>query len=271
MGNISTILAALFCATAPFSSIEAPMLKTESSQSNFKLGRETVSGIRASYESGKYNSFFDEMDQSYKNADLTDFIQMRQSKTTPELQEKWEQQFINLQKKRNLELLQVIEDRDDSLLTQKVRSLTAQISTPEQEKAISRLNSFIVMAPGTGANEDENTLIALDLEYEYKALEVGAPLSGLSSSQKEEYLIALRMEKMDKMLAASKNFQDHSLKQAVGMAANQLDARLARNIDGADLNRLAKAKASNSNEEAVYSIISSYQGQLSDLMKQIDS
>lgn len=273
MAQISTILAALFCATAPLASIEVQESKIEASQSSIKLGREMVSSVRASYENGEYNEFFSEMDASYKGVDLSGFIQMRQKEIPVDFQEQWEQKFTQLQKERNSELLNAITDKDDSIFAEKVRSLAATISTPEQEKALSRLNSFIVMAPNTGANEDENTLIALDIEYEYKLLHAELPMSDVSPQKMKEHQLALRMEKMDRMVEASKNFQDLSLKQAVGLSKANLDARMARNLDGADLNAIVKGKvkASNNTEENVYSIISSYQGQFSDLMKELDS
>jgi hypothetical protein len=273
MAQISTILAALFCATAPLASIEVQESKTEATQSSLKLGRELVSSVRSSYEKGEYSEFFSEMDESYKGADLSGLIQMRQKEIPVEFQEKWEEQFATLQKEKNSELLNAISDKDDSIFAQKVRSVAANISTPEQEKALSKLNSFIAMAPNTGANKDENTLIDLDIEYEYKLLHSELPMSDVSPQKMKEHQIALRMEKMDKMVAASKNFQDHTLKQAVGLAKANLDARMARNLDGADLNALVKGKEkpANETEENVYSIISSYQGQFSDLMKQLDN
>lgn len=263
MGKLSTIFAALFCATAPLASLEVQEPKTEVTESRINLGKEMVRTVRSAYENGKYNPFLSEMDASYKEADLKGLIEMRQKDVPVDFQEEWAAKFDALQKVRNQELLNVISDKDDSPFAQKVRSVATNISTPEQEKALSKLNSFIVVAPGKGANEDENALINIDIEYEYKLLHAAADHS-------KEHQLALRMEKMDKMLAASKNFQDLSLKGAVGLASSNLDARLARNLDGVDLNQLAKNKPSNKTEESVYAIISSYQGQFSDLMKQID-
>lgn len=270
MGKLYSILAACFCATAPLASIEVQDPKIEASQSSIKLGKEIVSAVRASYANGEYNEFFSEMDASYKDADLSGLIQMRQKEIPVDFQQQWEEKFAHLQKERNSQLLKALSDKDGSLFAQKVRSVAAQIATPEQEKALSKLNSFIVMAPGTGLNDDENRLIDLDIEYEYKLLHAELPMSDVSPQHRQEYQIALRMEKMTKMVEASKNFQDLSLKQAVGLASANLDARLARNLDGVDLNGLAKGKPANEVEENVYSIISSYQGQFSDLMKQID-
>lgn len=272
MGNISTILAAILCATAPLSAIEAVDPKTEMTQSSLKLGRETVSSVRAAYEKGEYDEFLSEMDASYKNSDLSGLIQMRDRDIPIEFQEEWEQRFIDLRAEKNRELLSVISDEDDSLFSQKVRSVAAQITTPEQEKALTRLNSFITMSPGKGASEDENTLISLDVEYEYKLIHASMPASDLSLEQQVQHQIALRMEKMDRMAAASKNFQDPALKQAVSIASATLDERLARNLDGSDLNALVKGKVkpANSTEERVYSILSLYQAKFSELMKELE-
>lgn len=272
MGYISTILAAILCAGAPLANVEVQEQNIEQSQPTFHLGKDKVSSVRKAYNKGQYSKFLKEMDDSYKGADLSGLIQMRQKEIPASFQEQWEAKFSQLQKQRNQELLAAISDKDQSAFASKVRSLASDVSTEPQEKAVARLNSLIAMAPNSGANEDENSLIAIDLEYEYKILHAQMPLSDVSPEQMQEHQLALRMEKMDKMVQASKNFQDHTLKQAVGLAAANLDVRLARNIDGMDLNRLVRdqASATNETEEKVYSIISSYQGQFSDLMKEID-
>lgn len=247
------------------SAIEQPKLE-------LRLGKEVISKVRAAYERGEYKEFLSQMDAAYRNGDLSGLIAMRQKEIPADFQEQWEQQFSELQRERNRELLNTLSDRDDSKFAEKIRSLAANISTPQQERAMAKLNSFIAMAPQTGANGDENTLIDLDLEYEYKLLNAKLPYENINPLQSEEYALALRMEKMDKMVEASKNFQDHTLKQAVGLAAANFDVRLARNLDGTDLNQLLKAKARPTNEveEKVYSILSFYQGQFADLMKVID-
>lgn len=271
MGNISTILAAILCATAPLASVKPSDSKVEQAQSTFKLGKEMVSAVRETYKKGEYSEFLSQMDRSYKETDLEGLVQMRQKEIPVNFQEKWDRRFSDLQKEKNKELLNALSDKDDSVFAKKVRSLAANICTPEQEKALSRLNSLIVMAPNTGANDDENTLINIDMEYEYKLIHAQLPNSNVSPEQRQQQQIALRMEKMDKMVAASKSFQDQPLKQAVGLAAATLDARLARNLDGADINALVKSKVkpSNEGEEKIYSVITSYQGQFSDLMKEL--
>jgi hypothetical protein len=275
MGNLSAILAAILCATAPLASAEIQEPKTEESQSNFKLGKETISLVRASFEKGDYDAFLTEMDTSYTQAvaenGLDGLVQMRQKQVPADFQQKWEQQFSDLQKQKNQELLNAVSDKDSSIFAAKVRSLAANLSTPEQEKAISLLNNLISMAPNTGKNADENKLIDIDIEYEYKLLHAAVPSSAVSPQEIQSQQNALRMEKMDKMVAASKTFQDHELKQSVSLATANLDARLARNLDGADLNAYIKgnAKPSNELEETVTAILVSYQGQFSDLMKNI--
>lgn len=272
MGNISTILAAILCAGAPLVSGEIQEPKKEVTQSNFQLGSDIVSQVRSSYEKGEYSEFLSEMDASFSGADLSGLIQMRQKQIPIEFQEEWERQFLELQKEKSSELLSAVSDNDDSMFAEKVRSLAANLLSPEQEKALSKLNSFISMAPGTGANADENALIDIDLEYEYKLLHAELPASDISPQERKALALALRMEKMDQMVEAAKSFQDHSLKEAVSIAAASFDARLARNLDGADLNAWAKGKAkpSSGTEETIYSILSLYQGKFSDLMKEID-
>ena len=212
------------------------------------------------------------MDVSYKNADLTNLTQMRGQEMPPQLEAEWEQRLNDLRMQKNNALLGAISDEDDSVFAEKVRSVAANLTTPDQEIALSRLHSFLAMAPGTGANADENRLIDIDVEYEYKLLHAELPMSEVSLQEIQQQQVALRMEKMDKMVEASKSFQDASLKTAVGIASQSLDQRLARNLDGADLNALVKGKAkpSNESEEKVYTTLLLYQGKFSDLMKEID-
>lgn len=273
MGNISTILAALFCATAPVSSIVIADgdLTSEVVQQEAKLGKERISSIRKAYENGEFNSFLQEMDDSFKKADLSGLIQMRSKDVPVQFQEEWEKSFLDLQKEKTKDLLAALSDTDNSTFAAKVRAASLNLLTPEQEKALSKLNSLIAKAPNTGASADENRLIEIDLEYEYKILHGHLPNSGSPLEQFAQHM-ALRMEKMGKMVEASKSFQDADLKQAVGIAQDTLDARLARNLDMSELNLALKnkGKAANATEEKVYSILSQYQEKFSELMKEID-
>lgn len=271
MVNINIILAALFCAVAPVNSVvQIPSELEETAEPRLQLGKEVVSSIRSTYEKGGYRVFLEEIDASYKAADLSGLVQMREKQSPLEFQEEWELRFLEFQKQKNKDLLASISDSDDSVFAQKVRSY-ASLLTPEQEKALKKINRYIAMAPSTGANADENRLIEIDLEYEYKLLYATLPNQDLSSREIKAHQIALRMEKMDKMVEAAKQFQDHELKKNVGTAADVLDTMLARSFDGADFNVLLKsnAKPTNSIEKNVYAVLSLHQEKLSELMKEL--
>ena len=260
MGNISIILAALFCVGAPMGLISEVPAKTEVIQDQKEMGKDRVAAIRFAYENGEYNAFLSEMDAAFQNGNTNSLSEMRKKSPPLQVQEEMEAKLLKLQKEKGAALMGVIQDQDDSLIAKRVRASQANLLTAEQEKALSKLNSFIAMAPNTGANEDENTLISIDFEYEYKMFH-----ANVATSEAEQ--MALRMEKMDKMSQASKNFTDASLKQAVGIGADTLDARLARNLDGLELNALLKEKPNNETTAKIHSILSLYQEKFSDLMK----
>lgn len=272
MANISVILAALFCATAPIASVIDLEPKKESVESNYLLGQDVVKKIRNSYAKGEFNQFLTEVDSAYKEANLSGLIELRKDKKDvfEQATASWEKRLLDLQKEKAFALLSAVKDTDDSVLAQKVRSLSVNL-TPEQEKAVMTLNSLISKAPGTGANADENALINIDVEYEFKLLHANVPAKELSSQEKIANQMALRMEKMDKMVKASKNFTDIELKNAVGTAADTFDVRMARILDASDLNKLSKGKATNQSEEKVASVISLYQEKFSALMKEVAS
>lgn len=274
MAYISIILASILTAGSP---LLTPMtLQAEGQMEQMvaqkQLGKAKIAQVRASFDKGEYKQFLNELDVSYKNADLSNLIEVRKKPIPTEFQAKWEERFTSLQKERNAQVLLVLPENDNSIFAEKVRTMTAEVSTEPQEKAVSKLNTLIALAPKTGVNEDENKLIDLDLEYEYKLLHAQLPQGHISPSQMDELQLALRMEKMEKMVEASKSFKDHSLKTAVGLAASNLDARLARNLDGVDLNTLIKDKVQPSTEveEKVLAIMAIYQGHFNDLMKELE-
>lgn len=265
MNTISAILASLLFATTPLASgFFSSSPKTESVQFDFELGETAVAKIRKAYEKGEYNSFLQEKQQEYTKAlaanELDGLIDVRTNSPTVDVK-KWEEKASKLQKLKNKELLNALSDNDSSAFAKKVRSSAAILSTPEQEKAVAELDSLLYKAPQSGKNSDENVLIDLDLEYEYK----------LYRAETSEQRFALRMEKMDKMVAASKQFTDTALKQSVALASTNFDARLAQSIDSKDLSDLAKGivKAENPTEEKIASIYAAYQANFSDLFKEI--
>jgi hypothetical protein len=146
--------------------------------------------------------------------------------------------------------------------------LSATQSIADMDSHLAALN---FKAPGTGATSDENTLIDISLEYYYKAIHLDSASAKSSIADRKEKHMALEVEKMDKMLAASKSFTDKNLKQAVEDSAAILDARMARSYDMSDLLALSngKIKPTNQMEEKAATVVSTSQGQLSELHRHL--
>jgi hypothetical protein len=235
-----------------------------------RLGKEAIAQIRSDYEAGRYDEFLKEMDSSYEsvveNHKLSGLSSLREgTKADP----KWTEEALILQKERNKELFQVVEGHDD-LFAQKVRSVASDASTPEQEAAILRLVEFRQMAPGTGKNSDENALIDLDLEYEYKSIHLDMPNPDRDppSDRREKHYV-LKMHHMDKLLSSAQEFEDADLKKIVELAAQNQDARMAQNWDQYDLSALVKGKEKPADltQEKAVSLLQAHQEKMSDLTK----
>jgi len=272
MKNLSILLTVLSIGTSPLVATEssASDKKIEQlAQAQQKLGAQAIAEIRAKYENGDYNLFLKELDESYQAArdknQLTQFIEMREGLADD--WQKWDEQARKLQELKGRELIAAMETENDSIFKQKVLSAADNTATAEQDSALFRIATLRQMAPGTGANSDENKLIDLDLEYEYKALHISMP--GKPVADLKEKQIVLRMEKAQKMVDLSMAFEDASLKKDVVLYVQELDHRLAQNWDTIDLNMLVngKQKPENSAEEKVALILTQYQEKFSDLAK----
>ena len=274
MKNLSaTILAALSIGTAP---LLADVAIHEESSSSFVLeekqsGKSVISSIRTAYENGKYDRFLKEMDESYHAASETDDLEilgaMRPGIST-ELQQ-WEAKGKKLQEEKNLELLAATLGQKVTPFVEKVVSAaTNSPSNKTQEEAIGYIASLRQMIPGTGSSNDENLLIAIDLEYEYKALNMDLP--NATAAEKREKQCALKMERLACMEQLKQQFHDPELKVLIGAYAEQFDARLAQSWDLADLGALGagEQKPKDAFEEKVASILSLYQEKFSDLTQQ---
>lgn len=265
MKTLSIILASLLSLSAPLLGEEnvpaSPVVEAKVAQQ--KLGKEETKALRMAYEKGEYDSFLEEMDLSYREVlqkqQLANLAEFRQGSSADQL--KWSELSRQLQKEKNEALLKAIEGQEDSLFVQKVRSAASSI--PVQE----RLFTLHQMAPGSGKNKDENRWIDLDLEYEYKSIHLDSV--GPAESPREKHAV-LRMEAMDKMVQAAESFADLSLKKEVEAVAKELDARLAKEWDQADLNAIArkKIKAADPLQEKIASLLLSYQEKFHDLSKQ---
>lgn len=277
MIQLNIILAAIFCATSTMHMTAPANPPTEQTVSNYRLGKNVVETVRVAFEKGEYDAFLKEMDVAYqmaqKEGKLDPFIEMRKKEIPEKVQSEWEDKIAALQAQKRSELLKVLQVGDNSIFAEKVRSVASEIAMPEEEKAIAKLHMFVQMAPESGKNKDENQLIDIDIEYEYKIHYSGTSLSHLPSNLKQEHQMALRMEKMKKMNDAARYFTDLSLKQTVGLAAVNFDVRMARNLDGNDLNNIVSSKINPANEleKKVFAIISSSQEKFKELMKEIAS
>ncbi|HSX26699.1 MAG TPA: hypothetical protein VLE89_06805 [Chlamydiales bacterium] len=275
MKSISIILASIFCAASPELKAEVGMQKAEMpkaeqiSSSQFELGTEAIARIRTAYSNGDYDSFLKEMDDSYKAlpaASLTSFADIRTATPTPIDTQKWEEILFQLQKQKNQELINALPSDDETLFGKKVRNIATDQTTPEQEKALLQLAQYRQMAPLAGKNSDENRLIDLDLEYEYKTVHLDSPTTPIPDRREKQYI--LRMEKMNQILEASKSFQDESLKEQVQLAAENLDGRLSQSWDATDLKALSKGKIKpeGRTQQKVAAILTSYQDQFNDIL-----
>jgi len=274
MKAISIILSSILCAGAPLVAAEKEGQPVETVQqvNSYQLGSEVVEKIRADYQAGAYAEFLKEMDQAYKTAktenQLEGLIEIRKESA---LSDQYQEQFIkgydSIQKERNKELLNAIAKEQDSILVQKIRVVA---STPETFSKT--LIDLRMKAPGTGKNSDENTLIEIDLENYYKTIHLDSLAANRHSvpDRTEKHLV-LDMQRMEQMVAASKNFQDKELKATVEKASSTQDVRLARVYDLNDLTALAKGKIKPVTplEEKTASILAGSQDKVADLHQEI--
>lgn len=273
MKTVSLILAAMLCTAGTGTANEG--LKTSTSEQkifeNQILGSQAIAKIRADYEAGRYDDFLKEMDASFEtaseNGSLSSFSSAREGK---KIDLKWIVGAKKAQQERNSLLLQAV-DGDNSLFAQKVRSAAMDVSSQETEDAILKLAEFRQMLPNTGSSKDENALIDLDLEYEYKSIHLDKPsLNGQQTPDRREKHYVLKMNQMDKILAASQGFSDEKLKNQVFIASENQDERMSQSWDQYDLNTLTngKAKPTNPTEDKVVLILQSHQEAMTDLARQ---
>jgi hypothetical protein len=264
--TISMVLALGLCISGVFA-VEgtSPLALSEQRATDaFRLGKEAISQIRKDYQEGKYDSFLKESDSSYEQVrESEELIGLAQLRQGSELDLQWIDAVQKVQEERNHSLLQVIGE-NDSVFAQKVRAVA---TIDAQDPIFLKIHQ---MVPGSGKNQDENTLIALDLEYEYKSIHLDMPQIGVEEStdiRAKQYV--LKMEQMDKMLLAAQSFQDDGLKQAVYQFAQNLDTRLAKSWDQRDLRDLVigKIKPTDKLQEQTISVLKDTQEKLSDVSR----
>jgi hypothetical protein len=273
MKSLAFILASVFCAGTPATAQPTEIASSavvQSASNQFLIGRDVVKSIRAEYKAGTYTEFLSEMDRDYKHAkkanDLEGLIEIRKESASAKIHPEFAKYYRAIQDSKNKELIKLSETDMSSPFSSKLLSATQSIADMD-----SHLAALNFKAPGTGATSDENTLIDISLEYYYKAIHLDSASAKSSIADRKEKHMALEVEKMDKMLAASKSFTDKNLKQAVEDSAAILDARMARSYDMSDLLALSngKIKPTNQMEEKAATVVSTSQGQLSELHRHL--
>ncbi len=266
MKSLCIILTALTAGTSPVVSQVEPA-KSAITAPKAQSGEAAIHSIRTSYETGKYTNFLKELDHQYKEilekGELGQLAGMRAG--FAEDWEEWENKAHLLQKEKKKELIDAMETQEKSPFVAKVLSAALDLADKEHQDAILNIAHLRLKAPNSGKNADENRLIDIDLEYEFKSLHLDLPSSQIEN-RKEKHC-ALLMERLDKMVAASENFKDESLKKAVKLYSDRFDDRLSQNWDVIDLSNLinGKAKPKNAVEEKVASILNQYQEKFAEL------
>lgn len=262
------ILAALTLATADAAvqQLQEPKAEIQAVQNLFF--HDSVEQVRQDYADGKYRDTFNELNDSYNEVRQDDGLkalaEMRLGFTS--MHSSWEQAMKEALKERNQELILAVKD-DHSPLSEKVK-LATQPLDPEVESSYEMLARLQTLAPGQGSNDDENAIIAIDFEYEYKAIHLDLPIVyGQKGNNLWEKQIALKMEKMDRMLEASKSFQDASLKKAIETIHSHFDALLTQSSHIGDLTRIAR-NPTTPLEEKITSILMKYREKFADLSKE---
>jgi hypothetical protein len=261
--SIGIALAALLCVSGIYGVEEiSPKMMSEEQKMNENplLGREMIAQVRKDYEDGKYDDFLKKMHASYEEVLENGSLDNLRIDTSIDYQ------FLDsvraLQKETREELVQAVKD-DSTPFAEKVRSVVA---LDPQEPFFLEIHQKSL---GSGKTNDENALIAIDVEYEYKTLHLNMPqIQGQEIEQdtRAQYY-ALKMEQMDKFLLAAQLFEDESLKQAVESFGRNLDTRLAQNYDQMDLLALTqgRVKPTSTIESTVLSILQTHQEKMKDL------
>lgn len=263
-------IAAALCMTGgiAYEKLDQRLASKEATSSAYSKGDTVVSQLREQYKAGEFDDFLKEMDTVYAsvvaNGQLDDYSQMRLGS---EINLQWLDVVKNLQTEKNQLLKNAVSD-ESSTFSEKVMNVAT----------FSEVDPFIFnihqKKPGLGKNQDENTLIQIDLEYEVKGLNLDQlPTDSKFKSVDPQVLqYVLKMEQTDKMLLASQSFTDNDLKAAVDHFANNLDRQLSVNYDLKDLNALTKdqSKAQTTSEKNVSFVLQNHQEKLSQSAEKIN-
>lgn len=269
MKSLALILASALCAGSPLMA-QSPEPSTISlvqpAANHYLLGSQVVQMVRSDYIDGKYNKFLKEMDQDYQDAkksnDLEGLIELRKETSKINIHPDFAKAYRVIQDSKNKDLLNAASTLEKTAFTLKVESAAQSISDIDDH-----LLALSYKVPGTGANSDENKLIDLGIEYYYKAIHLDSLSAKSTIADRKQKHMALEMEKMSRMVEASKSFTDKNLKSSIQDAATILDYRIAKSYDMSDLIALSKGKIKplSTLEQKAATIISNSQGDLAEL------
>jgi truncated hemoglobin YjbI len=239
------------------------------------LGVDYIAMIRFAYENNEYDSFLKELDDFYlklqSKRQFSIFADIRSSISNEIDRKKWEYLASQLQSLENRELLKALPFSDLSFFAEKVRNAATDPLTLKERNAWLRLARFRHMASTTGKNSDENCLIDLDIEYEYKMIHLDTLLvEGRPAADRRIRQHVLKMQEMDRIVHASQIFEDDSLKEAVRLSALSLDSALAQAWDLTDLKTLSinKENSGTDQEKNIFLILACFQEKFNELSKQ---
>ncbi len=245
---------------------DVPLVTRILEATEHQTGTDSVRSVRNGYERGAYAPILKELDDDYRQHkdQLDGLIQTRPGLTaateTPS-------EVAALLQERNAQLREAIAGQPNQIVSHQVQALLESPLTESQLDAWNRFATYRLLPPGTAATAEENQLVDLDLEYEYKALHL--ELIAPEGANKAEIGLALAMEHLEKIGLVAANFEDVDLKQAASHLAASFDSLQAQAADRSALRDLALGKRPPANEiEAkVASILVAFETQRADLYR----
>jgi hypothetical protein len=236
-------------------------------------GEEKVAQIRSDYLAGRYDEMLSELSGDYeklvKDGHAADLIKMREAPPEDEnlklLAAKWEATHQALLDERNTSLQGACKESKEERICKLIASALSQSTVSSEEKEAMRyLSSLRFKTPDQAMSDDERALIDIDVATEFKTLHLDAQYAAKPFDNRYEKQVVIKMAMFQEMQGAAKNFSDQALARKVDLAATQLDAWQACNLDAVQLNALVK-KPSSELEKKIASIISGYQAKKEDL------
>ena len=237
---ISLLLASMLFANSP-ADIQNNSLtsQVEITNTSFQLGSDVVQKVRNDYSNGKYTKFLKQMDEEFikakGNGELEGLTSLRKENAKVMLSPNFIQSYESIQQEKAKDLLDLVSDSNDPIFVKKVQSAVSKLTLDEK-----KILDFHNKVPSPQYSNEENKLIEIELEYYSKIIHFDSHHS--NDKLRKEKILVLNMEKMGRMVEASKQFKDQNLKTSVENTAKLVDQRLAKTYDMNDLSLMARGK-----------------------------